>query len=115
MKKVAAEVGFKQREFTDQELVERCLLPLFNVGCEVLEEGVAYRSSDIDIVYLYGYGFPAYRGGPMFWAEQEIGLKNALEKVRGYSALVGEEWTKPSALLERLVAENKTLASLEQG
>ncbi len=115
VKKVAAEIGFKQRQFTDQELVERCLLPLFNVGCEVLEEGVAYRSSDIDIVYLYGYGFPAYRGGPMFWAENEIGLKNALEKVRGYSALVGAEWTKPSALLERLVAEGKTLASLEQG
>jgi len=114
VKKVAAEVGFKQREFTDQELVERCLLPLFNVGCEVLDEGVAYRSSDIDIVYLYGYGFPAYRGGPMFWAEQEIGLKNALEKVRGYAALVGEEWTKPSALLEKLVKEGKSLASLEQ-
>jgi 3-hydroxyacyl-CoA dehydrogenase len=114
IKKVASEVGFKQREFSDQELVERCLLPLFNVGCEVLEEGVAYRSSDIDIVYLYGYGFPAYRGGPMFWAENEIGLKNALEKVRGYSALVGEQWTKPAALLERLVAEGKSLASLEQ-
>ena len=113
MKKVAAEVGFEQRQFTEQELVERCLLPLFNVGCEVLDEGVAYRSSDIDIVYLYGYGFPAYRGGPMFWAEHEVGLKNALAKVKAYSALVGEKWTSPSPLLERLVAEGKTLASLE--
>jgi 3-hydroxyacyl-CoA dehydrogenase len=112
--KVAKEVGFKQREFSDQEIVERCFLPLFNVGCDVLEEGVAYRSSDIDIVYLYGYGFPAFRGGPMFWAEQEVGLKTALEKIRQYGELVGTKWTRPSALLERLVAEGKTLASLEK-
>ena len=105
--KVAQDVGFAQRTFTDQEIVERCLLPLMNVGCDVLEEGVAYRASDIDIVYLYGYGFPAYRGGPMFWAEHEVGLPKALEKIREYSKIVGERWTKPSALLERLVAEGK--------
>ena len=102
VKKVAAEVGFKQREFTDQELVERCLLPLFNVGCEVLEEGVAYRSSDIDIVYLYGYGFPAYRGGPMFWAEQEIGLKNALDKCERLLRAGRCSLDQAAALLERL-------------
>jgi 3-hydroxyacyl-CoA dehydrogenase len=113
--KVAQEVGFKQREFTDQEIVERCLLPLANVGCDVLEEGVAYRASDIDIVYLYGYGFPAYRGGPMFWAEHEVGLKSALEKIKQYSAIVGEKWTRPSRLLEKLVAEGKTLSSVEKG
>jgi 3-hydroxyacyl-CoA dehydrogenase len=105
--KVAKEIGFAQRTFTEQEIVERCLLPLMNVGCDVLEEGVAYRASDIDIVYLYGYGFPAYRGGPMFWAEHEVGLAKALEKIRAYSQVVGERWTKPSALLERLVAEGK--------
>jgi 3-hydroxyacyl-CoA dehydrogenase len=107
---VAKEMGFKQRTFTEQEIVERCLLPLFNVGCDVLEEGVAYRASDIDIVYLYGYGFPAYRGGPMFWAENEVGLAKALEKIKEYSAIVGEKWTKPSPLLERLVAEGKSLS-----
>jgi 3-hydroxyacyl-CoA dehydrogenase len=112
--KVSKEVGFKQREFTDQEIVERCFLPLFNVGCDVLDEGVAYRSSDIDIVYLYGYGFPAYRGGPMFWAENEIGLGNALDKIKQYSELVGEKWTRPSPLLVKLVQEGKTLASLEK-
>ncbi len=114
VRKVAQEVGFAQRTFSDQEIVERCMLPLFNVGCDVLEEGVAYRASDIDIVYLYGYGFPAYRGGPMFWAEQEIGLKSALEKIRQYAELVGEKWTRPSPLLVRLVSQEKTLASLEQ-
>ena len=108
--KVAKEIGFAQRTFTEQEIVERCLLPLMNVGRDVLEEGVAYRASDIDIVYLYGYGFPTYRGGPMFWAENEVGLAKALEKIRDYSKIVGERWTKPSALLERLVAEGKGFA-----
>ncbi len=115
VQKVAREVGFKQRTFSDREIVERCMLPLFNVGCDVLEEGVAYRASDIDIVYLYGYGFPAYRGGPMFWAEHEVGLAPALEKIRQYGEIVGERWTKPSPLLARLVNEGKTLASLDQG
>ena len=112
--KVAKEVGFKQRTFTEQEIVERCLLPLVNVGCDVLDEGVAYRASDIDIVYLYGYGFPAYRGGPMFWAENEVGLKSALEKIKQYSEIVGARWTKPSPLLERLVSEGKGFSSLDK-
>jgi 3-hydroxyacyl-CoA dehydrogenase len=114
LEKVRKEVGFAQRTFTDQEIVERCMLPLMNVGCDVLEEGVAYRASDIDIVYLYGYGFPAYRGGPMFWAEQEVGLADALTKIKAYSAIVGEKWTKPSPLLERLVANKAGFASLDK-
>jgi 3-hydroxyacyl-CoA dehydrogenase len=83
-----------------------------NVGCEVLREGVAYRSSDIDVVYLYGYGFPAYRGGPMFWAEHEVGLRSALEKLRKYSAETGNTWLKVSPLLEQLVAEGRGFASI---
>jgi enoyl-CoA hydratase/carnithine racemase len=106
--------GLSQRTFTDHEIVERCMLPLMNVGCDVLEEGVAYRAGDIDIVYLYGYSFPAYRGGPMFWAENEVGLAAAFEKIKGFSQVVGEKWTKPSALLERLVANNASFASLEK-
>jgi 3-hydroxyacyl-CoA dehydrogenase len=85
-----------------------------NVGCDVLSEGVAYRSSDIDVVYLYGYGFPAYRGGPMFWAENEVGLKTALEKLKKYSADIGGKWLKVSPLLEKLVAEGKGFASVGQ-
>lgn len=111
--KVRKDTGIKQCIFTDQEIVERCMLALMNVGCDVLSEGVAYRSSDIDVVYLYGYGFPAYRGGPMFWAENEIGLQKALEKIKGYSATVGERWTRPSPLLEKLVAEGKGFSSLD--
>jgi 3-hydroxyacyl-CoA dehydrogenase len=114
IEKVSKEYGITRRAFTDEEIVERCFLALMNVGCEVLREGVAYRSSDIDIVYLYGYGFPAYRGGPMFWAENEIGLKTALEKLKKYSAQTGGKWLTVSPLLEKLVAEGKGFASVGQ-
>ena len=114
IEKVSKEYGIARRKFTDEEIVERCFLALMNVGCEVLSEGVAYRASDIDIVYLYGYGFPAYRGGPMFWAENEVGLKTALEKLNKYSAATGGKWLKVSPLLEKLVAEGKGFASVGQ-
>jgi 3-hydroxyacyl-CoA dehydrogenase len=114
IEKVSKEYGIARRKFTDEEIVERCFLALMNVGCEVLSEGVAYRSSDIDIVYLYGYGFPAYRGGPMFWAENEVGLKIALEKLKKYSAETGGKWLKVSPLLEQLVAQGKGFASVGQ-
>jgi 3-hydroxyacyl-CoA dehydrogenase len=112
IEKVSMEYGIARRKFTDEEIVERCFLALMNVGCDVLSEGVAYRASDIDIVYLYGYGFPAYRGGPMFWAENEVGLKTALEKLKKYSAATGGKWLKVSPLLEKLVAEGKGFASI---
>jgi 3-hydroxyacyl-CoA dehydrogenase len=114
IEKVSKEYGIARRQFTDEEIVERCFLALMNVGCDVLSEGVAYRASDIDIVYLYGYGFPAYRGGPMFWAENEVGLKTALEKLKKYSAATGGKWLKVSPLLEKLVAEGKGFASVGQ-
>jgi 3-hydroxyacyl-CoA dehydrogenase len=114
IEKVSREYGIARRKFTDEEIVERCFLALMNVGCEVLSEGVAYRSSDIDIVYLYGYGFPAYRGGPMFWAENEVGLKTALERLKKYSAETGGKWLKVSPLLEKLVAQGKGFASVGQ-
>jgi 3-hydroxyacyl-CoA dehydrogenase len=114
IERVSKEYGMSRRAFSDEEIVERCMLALMNVGCEVLREGVAYRASDIDIVYLYGYGFPAYRGGPMFWAENEVGLKNALEKLKQYSAQTGGKWLTVSPLLEKLVAEDKGFASVAQ-
>jgi 3-hydroxyacyl-CoA dehydrogenase len=114
IEKVSKEYGIDRQQFTDEEIVERCFLALMNVGCDVLSEGVAYRASDIDIVYLYGYGFPAYRGGPMFWAENEVGLKSALEKLKKYSAATGGKWLKVSPLLEKLVAEGKGFASVGQ-
>jgi 3-hydroxyacyl-CoA dehydrogenase len=114
LEKASMEYGIARRKFTDEEIVERCFLALMNVGCDVLSEGVASRASDIDIVYLYGYGFPAYRGGPLFWAENEVGLKTALEKLKKYSAATGGKWLKVSPLLEKLVAEGKGFASVGQ-
>jgi 3-hydroxyacyl-CoA dehydrogenase len=110
--KVSREYGIAPRTFSDAEIVERCFLALMNVGCEVLREGVAFRASDIDIVYLYGYGFPAYRGGPMFWAENEVGLRAALEKLREFSAQTGDAWLKVSPLLEQLVAQGRGFDSI---
>jgi 3-hydroxyacyl-CoA dehydrogenase len=114
IEKASKEYGITRRKFTDEEIVERCFLALMNVGCDVLSEGVASRASDIDIVYLYGYGFPAYRGGPMFWAENAVGLETALEKLQKYSAATGGKWLKVSPLLEKLVAEGKGFASVGQ-
>jgi len=114
IEKVSTEYGIERRMISDEEITERCLLALINEGCEVLRESVAYRAGDIDIVYLYGYGFPAYRGGPMFWVEHEIGLKTALEKLQKYSKQSGGKWLVVSPLLEKLVAEGKGFASVGQ-
>jgi len=114
IEQVSKEYGITRRQFTDAEIVERCFLALMNVGCDVLSEGVASRSSDIDIVYLYGYGFPAYRGRPMFWAENEVGLSTALSKLKKYSDATGGKWLKVSPLLEKLVAAGKGFASVGQ-
>jgi 3-hydroxyacyl-CoA dehydrogenase len=112
IEKTARELGIERRTIDDAEIVERCFLPMMNVGCDILEEGIAYRASDIDIVYINGYGFPPYRGGPMFWAEHEVGLAKSLEKIRAIGRHVGERWVRPSPLLERLVAEKRGFASL---
>ncbi|WP_426000278.1 3-hydroxyacyl-CoA dehydrogenase NAD-binding domain-containing protein [Caulobacter sp. DWR1-3-2b1] len=95
----------QRREITDQEILERCLYPMVNEGAKILEEGKAIRASDIDTVWLNGYGWPVYSGGPMFWGEL-VGLDKILAKMREFQAKHGDDF-KPSALLERLVAEGK--------
>jgi 3-hydroxyacyl-CoA dehydrogenase len=105
------EQGIKSREITDQEILERCMYVMVNEGAKILEEGIADRSLDIDITWIYGYGFPAYRGGPMFWADQ-IGLDNILGTVEQfYDDLGGEQW-KPAALLQKLVSEGRKFSDL---
>lgn len=106
---VARELGIEQRAIDDQEIVERCLLALANVGMDILAEGVASRASDIDMVYLNGYGFPAHQGGPMHWLEHEIGLAAGLQKLQRLSAHVGERWLQPSPLLAQIVARGEGL------
>jgi 3-hydroxyacyl-CoA dehydrogenase len=92
--------GIERREISDEEIVQRCMYPLVNEGAKILEEGIAIRSSDIDIVYLFGYGFPVYRGGPMFWAEQ-IGLDKVLATIRGFHKTHGKFWEPAKLLVQR--------------
>ena len=106
-----AEQGIVAREVTDQEILERCMYVMVNEGAKILEEGIADRSLDIDVVWIYGYGFPAYRGGPMFWADQ-VGLDNILAAVKNYNNTVGGEQWKPAPLLEKLVAEGRKFSDL---
>jgi 3-hydroxyacyl-CoA dehydrogenase len=103
--KASKEAGIQRRQISDQEILERCIYALVNEGAEILEEGIALRASDVDIVYIYGYGFPRFRGGPMFYADT-VGLDKVLESVKRFHAAHGEFW-KPAALLERLAAEGK--------
>lgn len=108
--RVAERQGVTRRDATDQEILERTLYPMVNEGAKILEEGKAIRASDIDIVWINGYGWPVYRGGPMFWADT-IGLPKVLERLRAYQAEYGDAF-KPSALLERLAAEGKGFKDL---
>ena len=106
----AAARGINRREISDQEILERCLYPMVNEGAKILEEGKAQRASDIDIVWINGYGWPVYTGGPMFWADT-VGLDKVLAAMQRFQATMGDEF-KPSALLERLVAEGKGFKDL---
>jgi 3-hydroxyacyl-CoA dehydrogenase len=102
-------LGVPQRQHSEQEILERCLYPLLNEGLRILEEGVAVRASDIDVVWASGYGFPRYRGGPMFYAAT-IGLRTLLEGMEKYKDMFGPMHWEPAPLLVKLVKENKTLA-----
>jgi 3-hydroxyacyl-CoA dehydrogenase len=100
--------GVEQREVSDQEVLERCLYPMVNEGAKILEEQIAIRGSDIDVVWVNGYGWPLYRGGPMHWADS-IGLSEIVERIRHYSdALGGAHW-ELSPLLARLAADGGQL------
>ncbi len=106
----AAKQGINRRTISDQEILERCVYPMINEGAKILEEGKAIRASDIDIVWINGYGWPVYRGGPMFYGDT-VGLDKVLAKMKEFQAQMGDDF-KPSALLEKLVAEGKKFQSL---
>jgi 3-hydroxyacyl-CoA dehydrogenase len=109
-----AQKGFTPRKVSDDEIVERCIYALVNEGARIVEEGIAQRSSDVDIVYLNGYGFPAYRGGPMFYADQ-TGLPEVARALRRIASAPGADtafWT-PAPLLARLAQESKTLSEFK--
>lgn len=105
----AAEAGISQREIPSEEIVDRCVFALVNEGARILEEGMAQRASDIDVVYLTGYGFPAWRGGPMFYAGT-VGLPKVLERIREFEARHGSAPWAPAPLLQRLAEDGRTFA-----
>jgi 3-hydroxyacyl-CoA dehydrogenase len=115
VRKWAAEARITQRQISSEEIVDRCLYALVNEGARILEEGYALRAVDIDIIYLNGYGFPAYRGGPMWYADT-VGLKKVCDRISEFYQRHGELWTL-APLLKQLAEQGKTFAefSKEQG
>ena len=107
---VSRTLGIERRAIPDEEILARLLHPLVNEGARIVAEGIAMRPGDIDVVYVHGYGFPAYRGGPMFWAEQ-AGLARVVETMRRLAPSHGARW-RPAPLLEQLVASGKGWDSL---
>jgi 3-hydroxyacyl-CoA dehydrogenase len=104
IKSVAAEMGVSQRTFTDTEILHRLLFSSVNEACRILEEGKAYRASDIDVMWLHGFGFPRYRGGLMYWADG-IGVKNVYAQIATWHQQYGDRWA-PSRLLRDLAETN---------
>lgn len=107
---VSRDLGIARRSISDEEILSRLLHPLVNEGAKIVEEGIAIRASDIDVVYVNGYGFPAYKGGPMFWAET-TGLDKVVETMRKLAPSRGSRW-KPAPLLERLAKEGQGWSSV---
>lgn len=103
-----SEARIPQREISAEEIVDRCIYTLVNEGARILEEGIALRAVDIDIIYLNGYGFPAYRGGPMWYADT-IGLKNVYDRVSEFQQRLGN-WWEPAPLLRHLAGQGRTFA-----
>ncbi|HEX2440475.1 MAG TPA: 3-hydroxyacyl-CoA dehydrogenase NAD-binding domain-containing protein [Methylomirabilota bacterium] len=103
---VATEQGITRRHITDEEILQRLLYPMVNEGAKILEEKIAIRASDIDVIWVYGYGWPVYRGGPMFWADQ-LGLRKVRDAMLAFQKSSGDAFWAPAPLLSRLADEGK--------
>ena len=112
IEQVAAEQGIKRRKVSEEEIIERTQYALINEGAKILEEGIALRAVDIDIIYINGYGYPAWRGGPMWYADT-VGLKKVYERVNQFHEEHGELW-EPAPLLRRLAESGKTFADFDK-
>jgi 3-hydroxyacyl-CoA dehydrogenase len=104
--------GIKRRSFTNGEIIERTIYALINEGARVLDEGFALRAADIDVIYTNGYGFPAWRGGPMFYADR-VGLKKIYDRIVTFHRELGQRWA-PAPLLERVAKEGSTFKELDR-
>ena len=109
IRKTSQEAGIPQRSITPDEILDRCLYIMINEGARILAEGYALRAADIDTIYLSGYGFPGYRGGPMWYADS-VGLKTVLDRIVGFHRQHGELW-EPAPLLRQLAESGRTFAS----
>ena len=110
LEEVSAELGITRRSVTDEEILDRCLLPMVNEGAKILEEGIALRPSDIDTIWINGYGFPAHRGGPMYYAD-ELGIAEVVSRLERLRDAHGEHWA-PAELLTRLAGEGGSFRKL---
>ena len=107
---VAEKMQVRRRKIDDQEILERMLLPMVNEGARILEEGVAARAIDIDVIFCNGFGWPAWRGGPMFWADR-LGLKAVRDRLADYAEATNDPNLKPAALIEQLAASGGSFAT----
>jgi 3-hydroxyacyl-CoA dehydrogenase len=103
---VATEMGITRRHIDDEEILQRLLYPMVNEGAKILDEKIAIRASDIDVIWVYGYGWPVYRGGPMFWADQ-LGLKAVRDRMLQFQKATGDAFWTPAPLLNRLADQGK--------
>ena len=109
----AEKFGIERREISEAEIIARCIYPLVNEGAKILEEGIAQRASDIDVVYVFGYAFPVAKGGPMFYADQ-VGLKSVYDKILEFRNRHGEQNWEPANLLKQLAENGGSFADLDQ-
>ena len=112
IEEASKQAGLTRRTFRDDEIIERLLYMLVNEGARLLDEGFASRASDIDVIYTNGYGFPVWRGGPMFYADL-MGLDRVLRSIEGFHSEMGGRW-EPASLLKRLVAEQRTFRDFDK-
>ncbi|HEX3861886.1 MAG TPA: 3-hydroxyacyl-CoA dehydrogenase NAD-binding domain-containing protein [Stellaceae bacterium] len=113
IKETAAEFGFPQREFTDDEILRRLLFASVNEACKILEEGAALRASDVDVMWLHGFGFPRYRGGLMYWADT-IGVREVYNQIASWHQRYGDRW-RPSEMLRSLAEAGSPLREAKAG
>jgi 3-hydroxyacyl-CoA dehydrogenase len=109
---LSEQMQVRRRKIEDGEILERVLLPMVNEGARILEEGIAYRPVDIDVIFVNGFGWPAFRGGPMFFADR-LGLKAVRDKLAHYAEATGDANLKPAPLIERLAREGGSFATLK--